>query len=106
MERHLQLVPPLEQEALPLGVQALERVQEQAPQVSLVPVRVRALGQQLALVRALARDLEEELAQGLEEGLQLPQVLVEDLVLARVEAQELASALARVAILGRVLEQE
>jgi hypothetical protein len=50
--------------------------------------------------------LEQELVQGLEAGLQLPQVLVEDLVLARVEAQELASALARVATLGLILEQE
>jgi hypothetical protein len=50
--------------------------------------------------------LEQELVQGLEEGLQLPQVLVEDLVLVRAEAQELVGALARVAILGRVLEQE
>jgi hypothetical protein len=69
-------------------------------------VRVRALAQELALVQRLARDLEQELVQGLEEGLQLPQVLVEDLVLVRAEAQELVGALARVAILGRVLEQE
>jgi hypothetical protein len=47
-----------------------------------------------------------ELVQGLEEGLQLPQVLVEDLVLERAEAQELVGVLARVAILARVLEQE
>ena len=102
MKGHLRLVPPLVQEALPLAQGAQERVQE----VSLVPVRVRALAQQLALAQRLAQDLEQELVQGLEQGLQLPQVLVEDLVLARVEAQELASALARVATLGLILEQE
>jgi hypothetical protein len=103
MERHLRLVPPLEQEALPLGVeQAPQRQEVQA----LVPVRVRALAQQLALAQRLARDLERELVQGLEEGLQLPQVMVEDLVLERAEAQELVAVLARVAILARVLEQE
>ena len=94
MKRHLQLVPPLKQETLPPA------------KVVLVPVRVRALGQQLALAHQLALDLEQELLQGLEQGLQLPQVLVEDLVLARVEAQELASELARVATLGLILEQE
>jgi len=99
MERHLRLVPPLEQEALPL--------EPVAPQVkSLVPVRVRALVQQLALAEQLALDLERELVQGLEQGLQLPQVLVEDLVLVRAEAQDLVGVLARVAILARVLEQE
>jgi hypothetical protein len=108
MERHLRLVPPLVQEALPLGEEALKaKVPQWALEAqSLVPVRVRALAQQLALAQRLAQDLEEELVQGLEEGLQLPQVLVEDLVLARAEAQELASALARVAVLARVLEQE
>jgi hypothetical protein len=98
MERHLRLVPPLVQEALPL--------EQEAPRQVLAPVRVRALAQQLALARRLAQDLEEELAQGLEQGLQLPQVLVEDLVLERVEAQELASVLARVATLALILEQE
>jgi hypothetical protein len=103
MERHLQLVPPLVQEALPLGVEQVPQRQE--VQV-LVPVRVRALAQQLALAQRLARDLEQELVQGLEQGLQLPQELVEDLVLERAEAQELVGVLARVAILARVLEQE
>jgi hypothetical protein len=106
MERHLRLVPPLVQEALPLGEEALKAKAVKVPRQALVPVRVRALAQQLALAQRLAQDLEEELVQGLEEGLQLPQVLVEDLVLARAEAQELASALARVAVLARVLEQE
>jgi hypothetical protein len=87
------------QEALPL--------EPVAPRVvSLVPVRVRALSQELALVQQLAQDLEQELVQGLEQGLQLPQVLVEDLVLARAEAQELVGVLARVAILARILEKE
>jgi hypothetical protein len=105
MERHLRLVPPLGQE------EGLEAKAVKAPQwaleaQSLVPVRVRALAQQLALAQRLAEDLEEELVQGLEEGLQLPQELVQDLVLARAEAQELASALARVATLAGILEQE
>jgi hypothetical protein len=93
MERHLILVPPLE---------------EQAPQqvVTLVPVRVRALAQELGLALRLALDLEQELQQGLEQGLVLPQELVEDLVLEKVEAQELVSVLARVAVLGLILEQE
>jgi hypothetical protein len=60
----------------------------------------------LALAQKLALDLERELSLGLEEGLQLPQVLVEDLVLERAEAQELVGVLARVAILARILEQE
>jgi hypothetical protein len=50
--------------------------------------------------------LERELSLGLEQGLQLPQVLVEDLSLAKVEAQELVLALARVAILALILGQE
>jgi hypothetical protein len=107
MERHLRLVPPLVQEALPLGQEVPRQVQEARVQAQvLVPVRVRALAQQLALAQRLARDLEQELVQGLEEGLQLPQVMVEDLVLERAEAQELVAVLARVAILARVLEQE
>jgi hypothetical protein len=100
MERHLRLVPPLVQEG------GLEAKAVKVPRQALVPVRVRALAQQLVLVQRLAQDLEEELARGLEEGLQLPQVLVEDLVLARAEAQELASVLARVATLAGILEQE
>lgn len=100
MERHLRLVPPLVQE------EGLKAKAVKVPRQALVPVRVRALAQQLALAQRLAQDLEEELVQGLEEGLQLPQVLVEDLVLARAEAQELGLALARVATLAGILEQE
>jgi hypothetical protein len=98
MERHLRLVPPLKQEVLPLGVP------QQA--ATLVPVRVRALAQQLALAQKLAQDLEQELSRGLEEGLQLPQVLVEDFALERAEAQALVLTMARVATLARILEQE
>jgi hypothetical protein len=97
---HLRLVPPLEDQELPL--------EEQAPRqaVTLVPVRVRALAQELALALQLALDLEQELQQGLEEGLQLPRELVQDLELARAEALDLGSALARVGVLGLILEQE
>ena len=68
-------------------------------------MRVRALAQELGLALQLALDLEQELQRGLEEGLQLPQELVEDLVLGKAEAQELVSVLARVAVLGLILEQ-
>jgi hypothetical protein len=73
---------------------------------SLVPVRVRALAQQLGLAQRLVLELEEELAQGLEQGLQLPQVLVQDLKLVQVDSQALGLVLARVAILAQILEQE
>jgi len=96
MKRHLRLVPPLEQEA-----PQQERVVQ-----SLVPVRVRALAQQLGLAQRLVLELEEELAQGLEQGLQLPQVLVQDLKLVQVDSQALGLVLARVAILAQILEQE
>jgi hypothetical protein len=96
MKRHLTLVPPLQQEA-----PQQERVVQ-----SLVPVRVRALAQQLGLAQRLVLELEEELAQGLEQGLQLPQVLVQDLKLVQVDSQALGLVLARVAILAQILEQE
>jgi hypothetical protein len=96
MKRHLRLVPPLGQEA-----PQQERVVQ-----SLVPVRVRALAQQLGLAQRLVLELEEELAQGLEQGLQLPQVLVQDLKLVQVDSQALGLVLARVAILAQILEQE
>jgi hypothetical protein len=96
MKRHLTLVPPLEQ-----GAPQQERVVQ-----SLVPVRVRALAQQLGLAQRLVLELEEELAQGLEQGLQLPQVLVQDLKLVQVDSQALGLVLARVAILAQILEQE
>ena len=96
MKRHLRLVPPLQQEA-----PQQERVVQ-----SLVPVRVRALAQQLGLAQRLVLELEEELAQGLEQGLQLPQVLVQDLKLVQVDSQALGLVLARVAILAQILEQE
>jgi hypothetical protein len=96
MKRHLTLVPPLQQ-----GAPQQERVVQ-----SLVPVRVRALAQQLGLAQRLVLELEEELAQGLEQGLQLPQVLVQDLKLVQVDSQALGLVLARVAILAQILEQE
>jgi len=96
MKRHLRLVPPLQQEA-----PQQERVVQ-----SLVPVRVRALAQQLGLAQRLVLELEEELAQGLEQGLQLPQVLVQDLKLVQVDSQALGLVLARVVILAQILEQE
>jgi hypothetical protein len=99
MERHLRLVPPLVEGVLPLKQEAL-------PAVTLVPVRARALAQQLALVHQLALDLEEELLRGLEEGLELPQALSQELVLAKVEAQQLGLVLAQVATLARILAQE
>jgi hypothetical protein len=95
---HLRLVPPLEQEALPL--------EQEAPQPEQVVLLLRALVEELPTVHYLALDLERQLQLGLEQGLQLPQEMVEDLVMARVEAQDLASALARVATLGLILEQE
>jgi hypothetical protein len=107
MERHLRLVPPLVQEALPLGQGVPRQVREvQAQAQVLVPVRARALAQQLALAERLALDLEQELSRGLEQGLQLPQELVQDLQLAKVEAQDLVAVLARVAVLGLILEQD
>jgi hypothetical protein len=42
----------------------------------------------------------------MEQGLQLPQELVQDLQLGKVEAQDLVAVLARVAVLGLILEQE
>jgi hypothetical protein len=64
------------------------------------------LSQQLRLAHKLAFDLEEELAKGMEDGIQLPRILVEDLMLTRTEAQELVLTLVRTATLGLILEEE
>jgi hypothetical protein len=79
--------------------------EERAVKPNLVPIRIHALKQQINLAQKLAQDLEEELSRGMDEKMVLPSIMTQDLVLLSDDSKELMRTMARLAVLGKILEE-